>query len=341
MSLPRYFSSKVRSFAVSKVPLSSKIYDENTLEKLEEENKRLKTELSAVLEWLLFDGRLEKQIELYQSLSEKKDNDLSLREFFQRRAEELSTLLKQKLMSLPAQVVLREPTTWSSFLWIDVGSKNNESLGKLIVAKNSPVIKGNTLIGLVEEVLQDRSRIRLITDTSLIPSVRAVRGNRQDIEMALQLDSITDRIQAQEELFYDEKEKDYFISSLQNLKSRLFQEDTDLYLAKGELHGSYSLSNRKRSSLLKGEGFNYAFADEEGEQRDIYNQKTPLIQSGDLLVTTGYDGIFPKDLDVAIVTKVFPLEIEDYSYRIEAKSTVGNLDDLSTLYVLPPTFTGQ
>jgi len=333
-SLPNILSSTIRAFSTGKVIPNNFIPTKDEYEKTLSENERLKTELNAVLEWLLFDARFEKQVDLYKNLSEKKESHVVLKDFFQRRADELSDILQQKLLSIPCQVILREPVNWSSSLWVNVGSNQNENLGKLIITKNSPVIKGNTLIGIVEEVLSDRSRIRLISDSSLIPSVRAVRGNRQDIEIALQLDNLIDRMQAQEQLFLDKEEKERFIQACSSLKSRLFQSEKDLYLAKGELHGALTISNRKRSSYLKGEGFNYAFADEEGEAKSY--SKEPLIQKGDLLVTTGYDGIFPKDLDVAIVTTVYPMNISDCTYKIEAKSTIGNLDDLATLYILPP-----
>lgn len=332
-SVPKFFNSCIRPIAQSIVPLKKTKPNIDQAEVLAAENQRLRSQLQAVDEWLLFDERYDKQVDLFTTLCSKEEKDPLLREFFQRRAEELSALLQKKLFSLPAQVVLREPISWSSCLWINIGNKQNKSLGKLIVAKNSPVIKGNTLIGVVEEVLKDRSRVRLITDSALIPSVRAVRGSRQDFEVAQQINTLIDRIKAQEHLFVDEKEKESFLSSLFNLKSRLYLSKEDLYLAKGELHGSLSISNRTKSPLLKGLGFNYAFADQEGKGDQI---KVPLIQSGDLLVTTGLDGIFPKDLDVAIVTKVHPLKPEDCTYQIEAQSTVGNLDDLSTLYVLPP-----
>lgn len=345
-SLPKVLSTKIRNASDSFIPLSSVSNAIDQSEMLAAENQRLRSQLRGVQEWLLFDGRFEKQVELYKDLCSNEltnddqsinpEKDLFLREFFQRRADELSLVLKKKLLSLPAQVVLREPSSWACSLWINVGSKHNESLGKLIVAKNSPVIKGNTLVGVVEEVLHDRARVRLITDSSLVPSVRAVRGNRQDIEIAQQIDSLIDRIKVQKHLFIDQSEREGFVDALFHLKSRLYKSKEDLYLAKGEIRGSYSVSNRKRSSLLKGIGFNYAFSDEEGKAKPLYSEKTPLIKKGDLLVTTGFDGVFPKDLDVAIVTKVYPLKPEDCTYSIDAKSTVGNLDDLSTLYVLPP-----
>jgi cell shape-determining protein MreC len=57
---------------------------------------------------------------------------------------------------------------------------------------------------------------------------------------------------------------------------------------------------------------------------------------GDLLVTTGMDGIFPAGFWVATVTNVGLLREGACAYEIEAKATAGNLDDLTHVTVLPP-----
>jgi cell shape-determining protein MreC len=63
----------------------------------------------------------------------------------------------------------------------------------------------------------------------------------------------------------------------------------------------------------------------------------PILKVGDLLITTGMDGIFPMGLRVGIVSQVMPLQEGACSYEISAKTTCGNLDHLSYLTVLPPT----
>ena len=209
-------------------------------------------------------------------------------EFFSRRKEELLYLVDRQTQFMSAKVIFREPSVWGSTLWVNVGHKNNHILDKQIVAKNSPVVIGTTVVGIVEYVGEKRSRVRLITDASLVPSVRAVRG-----------------------------------------------EDQNRYLAKGELHGTSQPLWRSRGVFLKGVGFNYDFSDEEGPARHIQAQE-PLIQPGDVLVTTGMDGVFPKGLQVAYVTSVDPLVEGACSYTITAKSLVENLDNLSSVTILPP-----
>ncbi|MCE5317037.1 MAG: hypothetical protein LLG04_06700 [Parachlamydia sp.] len=200
-----------------------------------------------------------------------------------------------------AQVIFRAPMTWNSYLWINAGKEENRKLGKNIIAKNSPVLYGRSLVGVIDYVGDRQSRVHLITDTRLTPAVRAMR----------------------------------FIGKQAHL------------LAKGELHGNSKPIGRKESLLLKGIGFNYDFEDGEGPARDLRSggsldparpaRSMPIIQVNDLLVTTGLDGVFPKGLEVAIVTKVSPLKEGDYSYEIEARPTARELDRLSYVFIIPPT----
>jgi cell shape-determining protein MreC len=95
---------------------------------------------------------------------------------------------------------------------------------------------------------------------------------------------------------------------------------------------------------LRGTGFNYDFADDEGPGRDLRTGKPlegkkpaiPLIKVGDLLITTGFDGVFPAGLQAARVSKIFPLKEGDYYYDIEALPSENHLDELSLVFVLQP-----
>ena len=60
-----------------------------------------------------------------------------------------------------------------------------------------------------------------------------------------------------------------------------------------------------------------------------------LIEVGDLLITTGMDGVFPKDIPVAHVTKIAPLKEGSPSFEIEAQLCVGHLNNLLDVTVLP------
>jgi cell shape-determining protein MreC len=72
---------------------------------------------------------------------------------------------------IAARVIYRSPATWNSSLWINVGRATNEK----VVRKNSPVLVGNHVVGVIDHVEEHQSRVRLITDSALTPSVRATR----------------------------------------------------------------------------------------------------------------------------------------------------------------------
>jgi hypothetical protein len=129
------------------------------------------------------------------------------------------------------------------------------------------------------------------------------------------------------------------LSILLELFSSTLQHEVDLRLAKGELQGSDS---SKTPHIFRGTGFNYDFDDEEGKkmdlrtgQRSIHDAKTPIIKPGDLLETSGLDGFFPKNIKVAIVTKVFPFEEGAISYTILAKSLISDLSSLEYVTIIP------
>ena len=208
--------------------------------------------------------------------------------------------LMMLLKAIPAKIVYRSPAFWDQCCWVNVGTETNKSLGMEIVAKNSPVVAGDSIVGVIEEVEGRQSRVRLITDNVLTPSVRVLRPTA----------------------------------------------DRDLFLAKGELHGSGQTLWRGNKLALKGVGFNYDFADEEGPARDLRTGKraaegpevpeVALIKPGDLLVTTGMDGVFPPNFPIARVTSVAPLGDSDYTYEILAVPSAGNLDEITQVFVLPP-----
>ncbi len=360
MSISKESVDKFRNIAISsfipnnnlskfllKIPSRRFYQNDNRVEidQLLLENTMLKNQINGIYEWLFFENRLDEQVDKFKVLNEDDQKDIYLKDFFQRRAEELKEILKVEYLALPAKVVFRSPSSWSSSLWINVGEKNNEQLSKLIVAKNSPVVVGNNLIGIVEYVGQKHSRVRLITDSGFIPSVRALRGNVQDKNLVNIVAALKNHIYAREDLFDSKEEKENFLNKLFELNNKLTNQKQDKYLAKGELHGASHPLWRSKGIKLRGIGFNYDYADEEGPARDLKSGKIitqpesqgiTLIEKGDLLVTTGMDGIFPKGLNVAIVTKVEDLEDGDFAYNIEAIPTASNLNELEVVLVLPP-----
>lgn len=328
------------------VPFSCSLEESRSQEnqKLTLENQMLKQKLDAVFEWLMFDQKIEEQVERIHNLKVENSDELYWKEFFSRRAKELKNNLLSNLQAIPADVVYRDPSSWSSSIWINMGHSTNEKLERKIIDKNSPVVVGSSLIGVVEFVGQQRSRVRLITDSGCTPAVRALRGTSQDFAIQELVRSLYDRLDPREDIFQNQKEKEQFLQALQTLSHRMSQSGRNLYLAKGEIHGCNQPLWRARQQSLKGIGFNYAFSDEEGPSRSLFQYAkglsepsdiAPILQVGDLLVTTGFDGIFPPGLQVAQVTKIGELQEGCYAYSLEAKPTAGNLHDLHTVFVLP------
>ena len=202
--------------------------------------------------------------------------------FIEQKAKYFINKLQLERIAVPATVVYRDPSSWSSSLWVNVGTETNEALGREIIVKNSPVLSGAAVVGVVDYVGKKQSRIQLITDGNLCPSVRATRDGAM--------------------------------------------------LAKGEVHGSGGPLWRSRTSSLKGIGFNYDFPDLEGEAP----VGVDIIQEGDLLITTGFDGVFPPNLVVGTVSHVDKNSKVNPTYSIDIQPAATDLNDLNTVYVLPP-----
>lgn len=358
LNIPDPISRKMRSLTVSSfapsqsVLLAALLPKQNSnvekllqeKEALHRENRSLNEQMDPIRKWLLSEDRLEEQMQRIRSLDPLEVEE-KWKAYFRRRKSHLSELLKLQLKAIPAKVIYRDPASWSSFVWLGVGEKHNRALQEPVIAKNSPVVMENVLVGVVEEVEEMRCKVRLITDASLIPSVRSVRGGMQDLAFVRRIEELLQLLQTRKNLFSTPEEENVFKNSLHQLMNHLAPSQISSYLAKGELHGCSHPLWRSRGQKLKGVGFNYDFADEEGPARDLrtgeaislvsQNNKQALIQEGDLLVTTGWDGIFPEGLEVAIVSKVHCLREGASSYSIEAEA-LANLEELGFVFILPP-----
>jgi rod shape-determining protein MreC len=249
--------------------------------------------------------------------------------------EEMRVYLAQKhwrnISATPATVLFRDPNNWSRNIWISLGEQDNRD--QMCIAKNSPVLLGGSLIGVVEYVGQTQSRVRLITDAGLTVAVRAVRGEAQNRELLTHLDLLIEQLHTRPDLFSSQEEQRRFLAFLTPLQQRLLPCKEE-QLAKGELHGSSAPLWKSSSPTLKGIGFNYDMPDAAGPARDLH---TPgLLKIGDLLVTSGLDGVFPAGIPTAIVTNIEPLKTGEHFYTVETKPTAGNLQDLNFVFVLPP-----
>ncbi len=311
---------------------------------LEKENLLLRNQCAVLQNILASDEFIARQMVWLQQLQGRETVDLQWTEFFKRRARILAHRLQFHLQSLPARVIFREPRHWGSTLWLDVGEEDNEKLGVKVIAHNSPVVIGNALIGVIEHVERRRSEVRLITDARLVPSVRAVRGEQSHRAILLMIDHLAAILQKRSGLYSSLHEEKNVLASLFDLRRSLQQGWGDYCLAKGELYGSSLPLWRARRSVLHGVGFNYDTADAEGGARDLRTGEPldspgnglPLLQPGDLLITSGLDGIFPQGLEVGIAHKVHLLREGDCTYDLEALPVIENFSEIDYVTVLPP-----
>lgn len=313
---------------------------EEEIHQLQLENLRLQAQLQLLQEQIVQEWTV--QNELIRAL-DLGSSTYEGKAFFQRRYEELCRVIDAHLDAYQARVIFRDPASWSSSLWVNVGQRDNTLLGRKVVCRNSPVIVGLNVVGVIDYVGERQSRVRLITDAGLTPSVRACRGFSQDMALRDKLMGLARGMALPQELGGGNPATQTLISQL--LKS-LPQVPASGYFAKGEVSGSSHPLWRARSDLLKGVGFNMDFPDEEGPARDLRtgltqddsvgDAATLLLKTHDLLVTTGMDGVFPAGLHVAEVIQVAPLKEGSYTFELSAKPCIKNLDDLSTVFILPP-----
>jgi cell shape-determining protein MreC len=251
------------------------------LEMLRLENHQLHSQVKLLKAELKLDLLVKEQENL---LMQNKESD----PYAKRRKEELFRQLELYAHAITARVIFRENTAWKSCIWVNVGEETNQRLQTRLIEKNSPVVLGKTVVGLVDYVGEKRSKIRLLTDRAVTPSVRIVRLREE--------------------------------------------QRRNVYLAKGQTRGASSPLWRSYGITLQGVGFNYDFEDVEGLRRPL---SEPLIQEGDLVMTTGMDGLFPAALHIGKVSKVYPLKEGSSSYEADICSFVETFDDLEFVTILP------
>lgn len=310
--------------------------------RLELDNQLLRMQLKQIQDLFV------QEMHLNVALTKQAAFNQELQTVTEKHFSDTEKLLHMQLQAVPAHVISRLPSLWNSSLWVDVGEADNERLGQCIIAKNSPVLFGSSVVGVVEYIGKHQSRIRLITDGGLTPSVRSLRSSNHSELLVMYIDNLIEFLHKQGHLFIPQAhKKDFFLKMMGEFKETLGVAQEPWYLAKGELQGSGNPAWRKCDNTLKGIGFNYDIPDEAGPARDLrtgqpttYHAVTvptmPILKVGDLLVTTGMDGVFPPGLPIAEVTKIHLLREGDYTYELEAKPTAGNLEELALVFIIPP-----
>lgn len=301
INIPGRMADRIRSWAASSLNTQKTVVGQEGF-KLQIENQNLRNQLEHAYEWI---------------------RAHCIDEWTQKRVGCLRDQLTRELTSLPAEVVYRTPSAWSSSLWINVGEESNAALGQRVVCKNSPVLAEGALVGVIDYVGSLQSRVRLITDSGLAPAVRATRGASQNRELSRHISALLHLLEKRADL---DGAKEAVSLQLQTLQRKVGDSQEDSYFARGELHGSSAPLWRSRSPILKGIGFHL----------DGLNAKESALKEGDLLVTSGLDGVFPAGIPVGSVSWIKPALPSSYSYEIEVRPAAIHLNDLHTVFVLPP-----
>lgn len=276
------------------------------------EIERLRGQVAYYADWFASDKVIREEAALLAALEGKKPQEEALR----RRAREIRTRLSAELRSEPARILCRDPAPWGQTVWIE--RRPNSA-----IHRDSPVLVSGVLVGIVDWISRDRARVRLLTDPTVVPAVRVMRGGAQDRALLETAQSLRAQLSARPDL------GDEWTARLDPMINRLKPRLEEEYGAKGELCGALLKGWRGGTPLLNGVGFNYDFADEEGE-RSVKSS----VQTGDLLITSGFDGIFPAGLRVATVETVET--VGRGPLQVKARSLVPDWANLGSVTVLPP-----
>lgn len=127
----------------------------------------------------------------------EKDNKISRLEAKIKVLDEENASLKQKILnpslrdqtissSNVAKVIFRDPAFWASSVLINKGMKDDDSN----IEKNSPVLSNGYLVGVIEDVFDSFSKVRLITDKNLQFSIKKKLSNSQSPDQLLEVGTL-------------------------------------------------------------------------------------------------------------------------------------------------------
>ncbi len=194
-----------------------------------------------------------------------------------------------------APIIARDPGDWASFIWVE--APNETAAQEWIEA---PAIVGDIAIGMVDFAHHRRCRVRLISDAQLSLSVTLSAQCEAASQIADQSSEGAVKCPP-------------MVGQVRGLGGALWNSSGTLLIGEGYIPGPTRI--------------------EICELTHINILRSKRFAPGDLLVTSGLDGIFPKNLRVGVVERVESDESSNTRYEFSAKSAV-DLHALSEVWIL-------
>lgn len=303
-----FFQSPVRVLAFI-IPKRKRSVSLEKYQRVNEENLLLKKQIDEVKEFIKSDGELEELLAQLQGEEQHLPGTVD--------RQEILESIKQKINSTRAKVIFREPKTWGNFFWINKGDNFNKKIGYQLIAKNSPVIVDRSLVGVIEEVKKTRSKVRLITDPSLVISAVTCRGKDQSKEILKRIDHLLAII-----------ETDHFLTNSLKEYSKEIKTTLNEFVARGEVAGAIKPQWNMQDILLVGTGFHPI--------ENNYKHEKSLFYVGDLIQTSGFDGAFPEGINIGTIKRIKPISEGGYFYELEISPSITNIHSLNYVTILKP-----
>lgn len=216
--------------------------------------------------------------------------------------------LEQQIQALKTQLALAKlPESSSNATLAHVVKRDPLDPHRLIISIGSgngpewlaapgPVTIGPHAIGIIERVGKKQSTVRLFSDPSIKVHVKTTSADQL---------------------------AHHYIGELE----KLLPDSSALDLVKRKVKGDVPSSARGFLEGFNGAGNYSGFG--------LVSLQNKPFRTGEVLVTTGEDGLFPPGLFVARIVEVSPQGAGEVTYRLKAKPTYP-LDHLPALHVLEP-----
>lgn len=150
---------------------------------------------------------------------------------------------KEEPEYLVAEVLFRIPSKFNSLVWVNKGSLHSP-----LIKKNSPVLAGDSLVGVIDYVGPKASCVRLITDSGLCPAVRVQRG-AIDRGLFFALSQLQEAVDDGAFHFKDDEEKTKLLWTLHHLKEQLKPQGSTLFFSQGHTSRLLTAPSFKRQRL--------------------------------------------------------------------------------------------